>query len=555
MRYLKLRKTLRKPHFGKQVRRKRISIAKLRESRKVAPFIQDEEEGGEGDEIQEAEDEPVVNRYSMPTTICVVMLPDVIAKESQFLDMKWDKYHTSLVGGKRSLAESRLILRSFVKFLIRLYMMSLTTMSYNPIPSTYQFLLRFMRDPILIDHFISLADGYPYRPETLKSHLLHLQSGMKWLEQTTDDGRQEDIIDGASKLRTVISHVMKGIKKVIATETRTRDMSEATAVRQGHWPPGGLLQLQRAVDEQILITTNMFAGTRPVLVTDDLLSNFMSLLFATLYTTAPQGRVKAIEELQMHHLVEIEADGFALVTDFKTAESQQHQAVIFSIKARTLLRIYLNKIRPILQPRNYEPRLNDPLFITIQFRPMENAGRLISRFFEKQVSIHITSTDVRGIVESHLADSPDATDAQRAATHFIVGHSALTASKSYIRKNMRKNILLAAVGFGMEETDVALIANPLPLQHASSIDWGREHPDYGSRIGKRARWTMDELNYISVLADEIMEGNGGNPTQTLMADVLKEIKRREECHALFHPMHILNSSRLRGSGFMKRFTK
>lgn len=555
MRHLRIRKTLRKHHFGKKVRQKRILIAKLRKTRKVAPFIQDEEEEGEGDEIQQIQDEPVNDTYSMPTTICVVMLPDVIAKESQFLEMKWDKYHTSLVGGKRSLSESRVILRSFVKFLIRLYMMSLTSMSYNPIPSTYQFLLRFMQEPIFIDHFIALADAYPYRPETLKSHLLHLQSGMKWLEQTTEDGKKLEVIDGANKLRTVISHVMKGIKKVIATEARTKDMSEAAAVRQGHWPPGGLPQLQRAVEEQILIVTNMFAGTRPVLVTDDLLSNFLSLMLATLYTTAPQGRVKAIEELQMHHLVEIEADGFALVTDFKTAESQQHQAVIFSFKARTLLRIYLNKIRPVLQPRNYEPRLNDPLFVNIQFRPMENASRLISRFFEKQISIHITSTDIRGIVESHLADSPDATDAQRNATHFIVGHSALTASKSYIRKNIRKNILLAAVGFGMEETDLALIANPLPLQHLPSIDWGTEHPDYGSRIGKRARWTMEELNYISVLADEIIEGNGGNPTQTLMADVLKEIKRRDECHAIFHPMHTLNSSRLRGSGFMKRFLK
>ena len=90
-------------------------------------------------------------------------------------------------------------------------------------------------------------------------------------------------------------------------------------------------------------------------------------------------------------------------------------------------------------------------------------------------------------------------------------------------------------------------------------DWGTKHPDYqkitvkGQTVMKRATWTDEEIEYIAKYCLQKVETNP-EAKATIVASCLEHIQRDPEALPIFHPNHVLDSSRLR-NGYRSALNK
>ncbi len=238
------------------------------------------------------------------------------------------------------------------------------------------------------------------------------------------------------------------------------------------------------------------------------------------------------------HSADLMTAGYATAKDFKTAASFKLQAVIAGEEARPLLRGYLDLLYPRIAKHN-PPAASDPLWLSFDGTRERNIGRMVSAFFKNELNIHVTTTTIRSIVETHTAQMLEdglITPAQREAVTTVNTHSSAITRDHYVRTDLSRTVLLAREAFAGGQ---AVPVNP-PAPTAQPEEWGSNHPDRSDVL--RARWTIQERQYLARVYNELIRPE---TRHRIMALCLKHIKQDPASRPIFHVRHIMSTDRLK----------
>ena len=490
-----------------------------------------------------------VNSVYLPRSNRALSDELLVLKVEEFERHGWTKFHTSYRGASKTSQQSTAILRNVVKFFLRLHFLRIQSPVGNVDDiTTLELFVLLVMDRALQDTMQCLLADYPFSESTLATHLYDVLHALHWLRTLdTVNGVQlpDDFEQRCYALETSLSENARGVKKCVKRALHNADHSIAAGVFNGTYPPGGLAQLRDVALEAAANMVAQFTDKDPVL-TELLYKKFMETLFSVMYVTSPQGRIGGIMALQLLHLREFNINGYCFSRFFKTSKSLYVQPIILSAVTRSLLKIYIEQVRVLVVPPNAKLRPEDPLWLTFTGVPFTNIGRLVSAFYRDTIAVKVTTTLIRGMVETEAAarlSAGEITAAARSSISVIVGHGDKTAKDFYVRTNAAADVALAREAFGMEALpDLDMEAD----QQLEVEEWGTDHPDQKS--AGRARWTPEETEYLQALADELLEENSRLYADRLMSTCLRRIRADNSGYTrkIFHARHVYDSSRLRG---------
>ena len=235
---------------------------------------------------------------------------------------------------------------------------------------------------------------------------------------------------------------------------------------------------------------------------------------------------------------ELMAVGYATANDFKNAMTFKLQAVIFGEKVKELFILYVTKLYKLVS-KTQEPQYEDPLWLTYDGAAECNIGRLVSRFFENELNIHITTTTIRSVVETTSAqqlENGSISVAQRAAVTAVNTHSSVIANDHYVRTELGRTVQLAKEAFAGGIAVPAASPLPPPLPEV----WGADHPD-GPDV-QRARWTAAEKQYLKQVHAALLTAA---TKPRILSLCLRRIREDPCARAIFHVRHVMSTDRLK----------
>ena len=274
--------------------------------------------------------------------------------------------------------------------------------------------------------------------------------------------------------------------------------------------------------------------------------------------------------------------GLTTSSCFKTNYKYGFQPISVCDKTKQLLKLYLTYLRPKAAKDCRLTRPKSPLFITWNGDIDEGIGRKVTSFFEDKNDLHMTSTAIRGLMETSAEEAllhGLITASQRASVSSINGHSNAVVKDYYLKVRARKDVKNARDAVRAFDTPIANTSNRdnsnIVGDHLEShyddkaidedesdanainddsadledhllggyAEWGTEHPDYNKPVGSKATWSKGELSYILKAAKEM---NRSNPRKSnIVARILLKIKSDPLALPIFHARHVLKSDRLR----------
>ena len=496
-------------------------------------FGSDDNEGGS---IDDDADDPIY----MPS-IPVALNKRNIKPKVEVIKHAFQDWWLSDAGGKKEPKIIAQLATNVVKFLHAVHNEALIcNISLPPSIGIIEFFVQLIvRSPLLacMNRYLM---KYPYRPSSLASHLLDVMEASRRLAMHPDAISTKGFNGGLTRFQTSATQAIRGAKRTVRREQKRKDKSIESAVANKQYPARGMPELQEMVDADVAAMKLIMNGD-PVL-TKVLYSTFLGLLFVLFYIHAPQGRIGGIENLEMKHVAEFNSRGYCLNKAFKTTQKFLYQPVVLNPVIFSMLNIFLSKLRPAIIPQGTDVLRTDPLFVSFDGKQVTNAGRLITAYFREK-NFDINSTRLRAIVETEASERlkrGEITGAQRAAISIVSGHSGGTARDYYVRENFDADVQRARAAFGLP----AQFASPeaLPVVYAAEV-WGTQHPSHAT--AKRAKWSDEEIAYLSNLVDTIKAEARGIYSGCLMSECLRRIRADRTTRAIFHQRHVFNTDRLR----------
>ena len=360
-------------------------------------------------------------------------------------------------------------------------------------------------------------------------------------------------------IRIVIHAMRKCYKKCLIKERIAAPNSIRELINNKKWPEGGLQDLYNAVVAE-MSWLNKVLELNNNAVNRIAYGRFMELLVSSAYVCSIQGRVRALNELQLKDYDTL-LNGYVMSDTFKTSHYFGLQPVTTSDLFRYLLKVYME----VFRTRSSHNLPSDPLFLSYDNMPLR-VGRCVTSFFNRTLNLHITTNTIRSIIETSTEDlhlSGEISNAERSSILNINGHSGETMRKFYLKRDRERDITHATDVFGkiIHSRDCSPLSpstlsfnderRPDTLGEADqrdtfvranemiSLPTGYKH-DYFDRSNlRRIPWSAYELDYISKWCSQ--HGNANN----VMARCLERIRSDKEALQHFHPHHIQNSSRLR----------
>ena len=401
----------------------------------------------------------------------------------------------------------------------------------------------FLQDaPIFAEYQDYIRNVKKNSPLTVASNLYHFKNYMKWCFHFSQVFRKQISRRGFDRLNIICDSIINGCKKV-AKKTISKDHNVDAMINALRFPPGGLKQLQEAIEEEI-DWVNSFKATDKYFITstmdESVYKKFIGLLIASIYCFAPQGRIAALESMEMKDADRL-LSSYVMSTVLKTQSKYGYQPVYLCPIAKNILEVYLNHMRPIVcKHRKAKP--TDPLFITYAGAPHKLLGQAMASFFVPK-DLWITPTTVRKLMEMEAHKryvNGELSLAEKQAVEDVNGHSSATVKDYYQYTSMsdQLNLAVKALNFSNLNEDYFIPA-PNPLLK----DWGTEHPCYGSD-SKRVEFSKEELRYIVRALQSLLTDTNDLPINCTSL-VLKQIREDPDATPIFHKRHILKSDRLR----------
>lgn len=460
------------------------------------------------------------------------------------------------------------------------------TKSYNEkygtaIPATETEVLHWFK-AVINEEYTSLLDFADYldqkrllSPGTIKNYVGDIVLCCEWAA-----------VYAPAQLRQP-THTLARIKKVakdirVIQSQRERTLGSAitmqTMVETYRAPVGGLEELQDYVNEKLLWAESL----RKDDIDDIAYKKFMQLLSASLYVCSPQGRWSGVQDMNIKQAAELMEQWYAMSTQFKTNSKYGYQPVTVGHSSHFLLGLYLKHFRPQASKKQNPP--SNSLWLRYNGKADVHMGRHLQAFYKKKGLI-INSTTIRALVETHMHTQQlqgNITAQERAAVSNINGHSGAVTKDYYIMEDRVSDVHHASRAFestvnrssanspGKDAAsgeqllaDVnsptakpALLSpqkafNPLtgPVVGAARrglvpLEWGSAHPTPAHNV-RRATWTNDEIEYVGVWCRDFQLLHG--EVQTVVSKCWDHLMRDRPpaAVAIFHPLHVLDSTRLR----------
>jgi hypothetical protein len=267
--------------------------------------------------------------------------------------------------------------------------------------------------------------------------------------------------------------------------------------------------------------------------------------------------VGALNDLRYSQNAELISQRLVLTSQFKTGLQFGLQPVIISDLTAELLQLYMDWVRPKLMEA-----AEDPLFVNMSGTQLR-LGRAITDFFKRILSINISSTTIRSIVETESAVkvlAGEMSPSEKVCVENINGHSGRTAKKFYEKRSIVDDAALAVVvhrklsrvdDTGADTTDivcvpsdVSTISTVFSISEVPPIDviGGTLHPSFGE-IGRRVKWTTTEVNIVGNWCSTFLETYPD--CNNVVSKCLQYIKQSDDVRAHFHAHHLADSTRLR----------
>jgi hypothetical protein len=175
---------------------------------------------------------------------------------------------------------------------------------------------------------------------------------------------------------------------------------------------------------------------------------------AAMYVYSVQGRLSGVSHLTLGDAQTMLTDGFTTNTNFKTQKTYGLQPIsIDKMFGAELLEIYLRKFRSISEGSPESTSPESPLWVDISGSKYsaDALGRFMTTFFNKSLNLHITSTTIRSLMETHadkMMKRGEITEEERTAVMTINGHSSSTTRNYYIRQDRAANVRNSRAIFG-----------------------------------------------------------------------------------------------------------
>jgi hypothetical protein len=134
---------------------------------------------------------------------------------------------------------------------------------------------------------------------------------------------------------------------------------------------------------------------------------------------------------------------------FKTNHKYGYQPVVMPAKGTPtwpLLKLYVQNFRPTAVQNADDESLNDSsarLWLHFDGTPVQCISHLVTNFSEQKLSIHMTPTKLRSLVETEtelLLEADKITTAERAAVRHINGHSSAITQQFYVRRSREQDV-------------------------------------------------------------------------------------------------------------------
>ena len=493
----------------------------------------------------------------LPLPVTPVSLSDGLLDSygAPFKAFQFIEWFTSAAGGAKGLGETQTMLRTVIRILLNVHQL-LTTPAAESM-TIIEFSVNLVRDSTLHQGFHSYLTRYPWKPNTMCSHLYQFKDFLSWLRRVPQVAAVHDYdVKLITFFKFVVDPVISTAKKALRKAETKKDNSRSTAVYESRYPTGGLSQLVTTVNAAVEEQLDRYTGAGAVVsnITAEAYSEFMEVLFAAIWVLAPQGRPGGIASLKMKNIQEFTADGFALSSEFKTAATYVYQPVILApATKRLLLEVYVPILRPMVEPvRHGDTNRDDPLFLLYSGKSGILPGRLVQAFFRRTLDILLTITAIRGMIETEAEERlsrGEITQAERNSILDVNGHSGTVANEFYVRNEARNVAMQASGAFGLS----GLVPSMGPVAPMEVEQWGLDHPDRAITSDRRARWTTEERDYLHAVIDAITSERGGAHHPRLMAACLRRIKEDKSTRRIFHKRHIMSTDRLR-AGYRQQTT-
>jgi len=296
-------------------------------------------------------------------------------------------------------------------------------------------------------------------------------------------------------------------------------------------------------------------------------------------------------DIRLGQVEEIMENGFATTPNFKTAQFHGFQAVILPKSSLKLLTIYLDFARPVVATAE-NSLSGSHLFLDCDGNPDLRIGRKLTRFFaiNSPIPLHITTTAIRSMYETEAANLYDAgkiSKVSKAAVTDLGGHGSTIVKNFYLKRSaadkVRDSKALMDTIYGVDNDDTRSYGNDDDDHDDDDDDndandavvensWrdvddfdadsghdnddvsdddvnkvpfpGCDHPGIKNVEGSRFEWSKAEKEYMRKVSKIILTDNP-SAIKTICKQMLARIKSDHNAMKIFHPHHILNSTRLR----------
>jgi hypothetical protein len=284
---------------------------------------------------------------------------------------------------------------------------------------------------------------------TVANYISSILTAVKWFVVYTSTARTFRL---DSTHLFAINTAAKALKKS-AAKTAKRDSMNKTvekSIADRQWPVGGLAELQSAISSRMAWARLI----EDVNIDKSIYNQFLGLLMAAMYVYSVQGRLSGVSHLTLGDAQTMLTDGFTTNTNFKTQKTYGLQPIsIDKMFGAELLEIYLQKFRSISEGSPESTSPESPLWVDISGSKYsaDALGRFMTAFFNKSLNLHITSTTIRSLMETHadkMMKRGEITEEERTAVMTINGHSSSTTRNYYIRQDRAANVRNSRAIFG-----------------------------------------------------------------------------------------------------------
>jgi hypothetical protein len=265
---------------------------------------------------------------------------------------------------------------------------------------------------------------------------------------------------------------------------------------------------------------------------------FLRVLVSALYVFNVQGRIGGLVHLSLTAGEEIVSSCHSHSFFFKTQSAYGTQPVMAASPTRALLEIYIRYLFPWAKAKNPEAsyvkekngEYAQRLILTPSGMPNENLGREFTAFFAS-FNLHTTSTSLRSLIESESAElfrNGAITASEKHSVNMINGHSSQTSQDRYLYDQREEDAKAVerVVENQLTRTDLSFTSStPLlgfvlesPELVNGADPWGSGRDDFTSLGLKRAKWTVEEMNFIGQFCSDELQKYVDAPAQLAIAE-------------------------------------